>query len=102
MTRLPRDQCRRCGQRHEESFQLVESEGRWAMVSIACDCGHAWTVIHTAPANLPALRAWMSRSCEPVEGPLAPLRGGPWQEYRLEGVCPAPFAPERAQGVSLP
>ncbi|MFZ5826637.1 MAG: hypothetical protein ACOY94_20290 [Bacillota bacterium] len=89
MRRLPIEQCRRCGERHDELSQLVDMEGRWAMTSIACGCGHAWTVIHTAPANLPALRAWVGHGCEPAEGPLTPLRSGPWQQYRLEGVSPA-------------
>jgi hypothetical protein len=101
MRRMPADQCRRCGQRHEELFQLVDTEGRWAMTSIACACGHTWTIIHTAPANLAVLRAWMSRGCEPAEGPTAPLRSGPWQEYRLEGVCPAVFTLQPARGVSF-
>ncbi len=101
MRRLPADQCRRCGQQHEEMHQLIDLEGRWAMISTACHCGHTWTVIQTAPANLSALRAWMARGCEPAEGPLAPLRSGPWQEYRLEGVCPAPLVAQPTQGASV-
>lgn len=101
MRRLPVDECRRCGSRHDELFQLVDPEGRWAMLSVSCTCGHAWTVIQTAPVNLPALRAWLGRGCEPIEGPLAPLRGGPWQTYRWEGICPAPFSPVPARDASL-
>ncbi|MFZ5817391.1 MAG: hypothetical protein ACOY93_19170 [Bacillota bacterium] len=97
MRRLPANQCRRCGERHEESFQLIDNQGRWAMSAVQCTCGHAWTMIHTAPHNLAALRAWVSRGCEPAEGPLMPLRSGPWQAFRLEGLCPEPLAPQRAQ-----
>lgn len=89
MRRFPVDQCRRCGERHDELCQLIDTEGRWAMTSIACSCGHTWTVIHTAPTNLTTLRAWVARGCEPAEGPLAPLRSGPWHQYRLEGVSPS-------------
>lgn len=78
--------CRRCGRTNEELYQTLDNGGRWAVVSGACACGHRWTVIHTAPANYPILRAWLGRGCQPPEGPLAPLRGGPWQSWRLEGV----------------
>lgn|GEM_PF-1925899 len=101
MRRLPIDQCRRCGQQHEEMHQLVDMEGRWAMISTACSCGHTWTIIQTAPANLAVLRGWIARGCTPEEGPLAPLRPGPWQEYRLEGVSPALFTAEPVQGISF-
>lgn len=94
MKRYPPDQCRRCGRRHEECYQLVDGENRWAMASVRCECGHAWTLLHTAPPNLAALRAWMRRGCQPTDGPLAPLRSGPWQQYRLEGVLPAFLAME--------
>lgn len=101
MRRLPIEACRRCGHSNEELFQLVDHQGRWALVSAACTCGHYWTVIHTAPANLSVLRSWLSRGCEPAEGPLAPLRSGPWQTYRFEGVCPNRALPIGAYDASL-
>jgi hypothetical protein len=92
MERLPDHQCRRCGRSHDEVWQMVDSEGRWAIATVRCQCGHQWTVIHTAPANLALLRRWIVRGCIPAEGPVAAVRGTPWLHYRLEGVSPA-FVP---------
>lgn len=89
MQRLPDNQCRRCGHLHEDLWQLVDSDGRWAVATVECDCGHHWTMLYTAPANLKHLRAWIARGCDPVEGPVAVVRGTPWHNYRLEGVTPA-------------
>lgn len=80
---------------------MIDPAGRWAMTSTLCECGHSWTIIHTSPMNLAALRAWMSHGCEPAEGPVTPLRSGPWQQYRLEGVCPASFQLQEAHGGAL-
>lgn len=102
MRRLPIDACRRYGQTNDELFQLVDNQGRFALLSAVCPCGHTWTVLHTAPANLQALRAWMGRGCEPPEGPQAPLRGGPWQTYRFEGVSLTRAGASEAVGASLP
>lgn len=89
MKRVPDNQCRRCGKIHEDTWQLVDHDGRWAVTTVHCDCGHSWTMLHTAPANLNHLRAWIARGCDPAEGPQAAVRSTPWQQYRLEGVVPA-------------
>ncbi|HYG59321.1 MAG TPA: hypothetical protein VD902_14760 [Symbiobacteriaceae bacterium] len=89
MKRIPENQCRRCGRLHDETWQLADSEGRWAVSTAHCECGHSWTMLYTAPENLAQLRAWLSRGCEPAEGPLAAVKSTPWQQYRLEGVVPA-------------
>jgi hypothetical protein len=89
MQYTPDHQCRRCGHTHEDAWQLVDPEGCWAASTVQCGCGHSWTILHTAPANLRLLRIWIARGCQPAEGPLAVVRRAPWHEYRLEGVCPA-------------
>jgi hypothetical protein len=89
MQHLPENQCRRCEHIHDDAWQLIDPEGRWAVSTVRCGCGHSWTTIHTAPVNLRLIRAWISRGCQPAEGPLAVVRSTPWHEYRLEGVCPA-------------
>lgn len=89
MKHLPDNLCRRCGRQHDDLWQLADSDGRWAVTTATCECGHRWTTIHTAPNNLPQLRAWIARGCQPAEGPLAVVHGTPWHEYRLEGVCPS-------------
>jgi hypothetical protein len=89
MKRLPGNQCRRCGKQHEDAWQLVDPEGCWAVTTVACDCGHCWTTVYTAPPNLGLLRTWIARGCQPEQGPAALIRSTPWHEYRLEGVFPA-------------
>jgi len=89
MQRLPDNQCRRCGRIHEDSWQLIDAQGRWAMSTTHCDCGHIWTTIHTAPTNLSVLRTWLARGCQPEEGPMSAVSGTPWHQYRLEGISPA-------------
>lgn len=89
MKRLSADQCRRCGRRHEDVWQLVDPDGRWAVAVVQCECGHCWTVIYTAPANLGPVRAWIARGCPPQCGPATRPVGTPWSAWRLEGVAPA-------------
>jgi hypothetical protein len=89
--RLCDNECRRCGKQHDEFYQLVDSEGRWAVAAVQCDCGHSWTTIHTAPMNLRAVRAWLVRGCQPPEGPAALVGLSGWRTYRLEGVGPSQF-----------
>lgn len=89
MQRLKDNQCRHCGHVHEEAFHMVDAESRWAMNTVQCDCGHHWTIIYTAPGNLGALRAWLSRGCSPEAGPHLGYSVGSWHPYRLEGVAPA-------------
>lgn len=89
MKRLPENQCRRCGRSHEEAWQLVDPEGRWAVATIQCECGHCWTLLHTAPGNLAPLRTWIARGCQPQDGPAVAALQAPWMAWRLEGVMPA-------------
>ncbi|HLN60087.1 MAG TPA: hypothetical protein VK464_00950 [Symbiobacteriaceae bacterium] len=89
MQRLPSNECRRCGRQHDDVWQLVDPNGCWAVETVTCQCGHNWTLIHTAPVNLSRLRTWLVRGCQPAEGPLAVVHGTPWHQYRLEGVTPA-------------
>jgi hypothetical protein len=89
MKRVADNQCRRCGRIHDDAWQIVDPEGCWAVVAITCECGHYWTMIHTAPVNMPLVKAWIARGCEPAEGPVAIVRTIPWQQFRLEGVTPA-------------
>jgi hypothetical protein len=91
MKRLAENQCRRCDHTHEELLQIVDPQERWAVLTVHCHCGHEWTIIQTAPANLHALRSWIAHGCVPLEGPLSAVRGAPWHRYRLEGVSPAPL-----------
>ncbi|HYF92308.1 MAG TPA: hypothetical protein VD969_08665 [Symbiobacteriaceae bacterium] len=88
MKHLPANQCRRCGHMHDEAWNMVDPEGCWAVTTSRCECGHVWTMIHTAPVNMPLVRAWIARGCDPAEGPAAIVRTVPWQQYRLEGVTP--------------
>jgi len=69
---------------------MLDNGGRWAVVTGECTCGHRWTVIHTAVPNLSALRAWLRCGCQPPEGPPAPMQGGPWHTWRVEGFSPEP------------
>lgn len=92
MKHLPDNQCRRCGQIHEDVWQYVDPDGRWAVTMVACECGHRWTTIHTSPANLSYVRRWIARDCEPADGPAAVATGLPWHRYRMEGVCPSLFS----------
>lgn len=89
MEHLPENQCRRCGRQHDNQWQLVDPEGRWAVTTVQCECGHSWTIIHTAPVNLKSVRGWIARGCQPSCGPLAIVPGTPWHRYRLEGISPA-------------
>lgn len=89
MTLMPDHQCRRCGCVHEDSCQIIDSDGRWAVSTYHCECAHHWTMIYTAPNNLGVLRAWIARGCDPEEGPIAVVHCTPWRPYRLEGVSPA-------------
>lgn len=85
---LQENQCRRCGHMHDEAWQLVDDGGRWALAVTECHCGHQWTVLHTAPANLALLKGWLARGCKPPEGPYGTVTGSPWHAYRLEGIRP--------------
>lgn len=87
MTNQTTDRCRRCGTTHEESRQLVDPLGRWAILLTYCPCGHRWTTIHTSPQNLPDLRAWVTRGLPSDQIPPTTLAPG-WRNYRLEGLCP--------------
>ena len=89
MQQLPDNQCRRCGRTHDEVWQIADQEGCWALTTTRCECGHHWTMIYTAPANLRPLRAWIARGCEPEDGPPVAVRSRAWHPYRLEGVTPA-------------
>jgi hypothetical protein len=88
MQRTLDHQCRRCGQVHDEAMQLLDAEGCWAVATIHCTCAHYWSIIHTAPANLPTLRRWIRRGCLPEEGPVLVVHGETWHAMRLEGVSP--------------
>lgn len=86
MQRLPDDQCRRCGQSHDEVAQLVDPENRWAMMTARCTCGHTWSLVYTAPTNLSSVRSWLARGCPADRPPAAVTSPHPWQRRRLEGV----------------
>jgi len=86
MQRLSDDQCRRCGHIHEETEQLVDPENRWAITTARCACGHRWSLIYTAPANLASIRSWLVRGPVLEHLPVAVASTHPWQRYRLEGV----------------
>lgn len=86
MQHLPDDQCRRCGHSHDETAQLVDPENRWAITTARCTCGHRWSLIYTAPANLASVRSWLARGCPAARPPVAVASTHPWHRYRLEGV----------------
>lgn len=89
MQHIPDNQCRRCGKVHDELWQITDHEGSWALATTRCECGHHWTMIYTAPANLQVLRVWLARGCEPEEGPAVAVHSHAWHTYRLEGFVPA-------------
>lgn len=89
MKRFGPNQCRRCGRCHDDVWQVVDPEGRWALVTVQCECGHCWTVIYTAPVNLAPVRAWIARGCQPQSGPAVAAAHTSWSAWRLEGVFSA-------------
>lgn len=87
MNTLSDTQCSRCGHAHDEVLQWADPASCWTVTMISCSCGHRWCTVHTHPANLAVLRAWVSQGCRLDLIPPTTY-GRPWQSFRLEGLCP--------------